>query len=346
MSLRIDILTRDGSPLNVCLDDAYGKHGRIGVGGAELALLTMCEAWHNAGHTVTLYNDPSHSGSPFEQRMVCDFDPLASRDILVIFRSPNPLVTYAKGKKIWWSCDQRTIGDFKEFATEVDKIVTISQFHSDFFESMYGITDTIPIDLPVRGYDYDLQKRDTPKVKNQCLFSSVPDRGLPVLARVWPRIVEQVPDASLVITSGWTLWTGQSDQHLLQNYRALFGTAKNVNYVGAVPREELVKYQLQSDLFLFPNVYDELFCIAASEAQWAGVWPITSNVGALRTTNMGTIIMGNPNDPTWQDAFVEQTVKKLTCDNLTTLQKSISQRARERFNIKYVLSQWNKKVFS
>lgn len=343
--MKIHILARDGSPLGVCLDDVYGKNGRTGVGGAEQAILTLCEGWYKEKHDVVFYNDPTHNGSPFEQRMVCDFDPLESRDVLIVFRSPNPLATYAKGLKCWLSCDQRTIGDFREFSKEVDKIVTISQFHSDFFETMYGITNTTPLDLPVRGWDYDVQKRSVEKIKHQCLFSSVPDRGLPILAELWPRIVEQVPDASLVITSGWSLWTGQSDHHLLQNYRSLFGTAKNVNYVGAVPREELVKYQLQSDLFLFPNVYDELFCIAASEAQWAGSWPITSNVGALRTTNMGTIIVGNPNDQIWKDAFVQQTIKKLQAENLTSLQKSISQRARERFNIKSILKQWNEKVF-
>lgn len=338
--MKIDILARDGSPLGVTVDSIYGRDGRTGVGGAEQAILTLCEAWHKDKHKVTFYNDPKCNGSSFSQKMVHEFDPLEDRDILIIFRSPNPLASYAKGKKVWFSTDQRTIGDFREFAKEVDKIVTISPFHAEFFEKMYGITGTVSIDLPVRGSDYDTLRRSTPKVSRQCLFSSVPDRGLPILAHLWPRIVDQVPDASLVITSGWSLWTGQSDAHLIQNYRALFGTAKNVNYVGAVPREQLVKYQLQSDIFLHPCIYDELFCIAASEAQWAGAWPITSNVGALRTTNMGTIINGNPNDLNWQEAFVEQAVKKLTCDNLKTLQGNITYQARERFNLRRITKQW------
>lgn len=343
--MKIHILARDGSPLGVCLDDVYGKNGRTGVGGAEQAILTLCEAWHKQGHDVIFYNDPTHKGSPFEQRRVSEFDPSENRDVLIVFRSPNPLVTYAKGKRVWFSTDQRTIGDFREFSRSVDKIVTISPFHSDYFESMYGINDTVSIDLPVRGMDYN-PIRHTPKVKHQCLFSSVPDRGLPVLAKVWPRVIEQVPDASLVITSGWSLWTGQSDSHLLQNYRALFGTAKNVNYVGAVPREQLVKYQVESDLFLHPCTYEELFCIAASEAQWAGAWPITSNAGALRTTNMGTVIIGNPNDMNWQDSFVEQIVKKLTSETLVSLQKSITYQARERFNLKRITKLWDEKVFN
>lgn len=338
--MKIDVLARDGSPLGVCLDDLYGENGRVGVGGAESALLTMCEAWHNANYDVTLYNNPTHQGSPFKQRGINEFNPQEPRDILIVFRSPNPAIVNAKGKKLWWSCDQYTIDNFKEFSKLVDEIIVISEFHANYFETMYGIRNVKVIDLPVRGEDYDSQKCSISKVSKQCLFSSVPDRGLPILAELWPRIVEQVPEASLIITSGWSLWTGMSDAQYLAPYRLQFNSSRNVSYLGAIPRRELVKYQLQSDLFLFPCTYDELFCIACSEAQWAGAWPITSSTGALNTTNMGTRLMGNPTSPEWKASFVDEVVKKLNADNLVTLQGNISYKARERFNLKRIMRQW------
>lgn len=338
--MKIDILCRDGSPLGVCLDDLYGDNGRIGVGGAESSLLTMCEAWNSSGHEITLYNNPSHSGSPFCQRHIMEFNPQEPRDVLIVFRSPNPAAVNAKGKKVWWSCDQYTIDNFKEFAPKMDEIVVISEFHANYFETMYGIRNTTVIDLPVRGKDYDAHKGTISKVNKQCLFSSVPDRGLPILSELWPRIVERVPDASLVITSGWSLWTGTSDAQYLAPYRLGFSSAKNVTYLGAVPRRELVKHQLQSDLFLFPCIYDELFCIACSEAQWAGAWPITSMTGALSTTNMGTRLIGNPTSSEWKNAFVEEVIHKLCAPNLKLLQGNVSYKARERFNLKRIMKQW------
>jgi len=115
--MRIDILCNDGSPLGVSEKSINGEDGRMGVGGAELALLTMCRAWHDAGNRVTLYNSPDPQGSSvFFQKPIDSFSPQAPRDVLIIFRSPNTRIKDgAKGLKVWWSTDQRTIGDFKEF---------------------------------------------------------------------------------------------------------------------------------------------------------------------------------------------------------------------------------------
>ena len=41
--MKIEILCRDGSPLGVTEKSINGDDGRLGVGGAELALLTLCK---------------------------------------------------------------------------------------------------------------------------------------------------------------------------------------------------------------------------------------------------------------------------------------------------------------
>jgi hypothetical protein len=57
--MNIDVLCNDGSPLGVTSKDLWGEGGRgVGVGGAEYALITLCEEWKKAGHRVRLYNDP------------------------------------------------------------------------------------------------------------------------------------------------------------------------------------------------------------------------------------------------------------------------------------------------
>ena len=130
--MKIDIVCNDGSPLKVTMRSIYGEDGRVGVGGAELALLTMCEAWTKAGHEVCLYNDPSAEGaSIFEQREKDSFEPDQSRDVVITFRSANERTKNAKGLHVWWSTDQYTLGGFTEFAACTDRIVTISDYHAD-----------------------------------------------------------------------------------------------------------------------------------------------------------------------------------------------------------------------
>lgn len=342
--MKLDIVCNDGSPLGVSMKSITGEDGRLGVGGAELALLTMCEAWHKDGHEVTLYNDPNEEDvGPFEQRRIDTFEPEANRDVLIIFRSPNNRINDAKGLRVWWSTDQCTVGDFKLFSGSVDKIVTISKFHTDYFKHIYGITNTVSIDLPVRTWEY---QKKVEKVPKRCIFTSIPDRGLMALNAAWPQIVRDVPEASLVITSDWRLWDGNLDDVPIRPYKLAFAHHPNVTYLGAVKRERLVEEQLSADLHIYPGIYDELFCIAVAESQVAGAYPVTSNYGALGSTNMGMVISGNPTSPQYIEVFVAKVVELLNDPKLPERQKHLQELARERFSVKRIMKQWAEKIFN
>lgn len=341
---KIDIIANDGSPLGVTCKSIFGEDGRFGVGGAELGLLTMCEAWQKDGfYDVTLYNNPDvNPGSPFEQKSLDQFNPQDDRDFLIVFRSPNSRIKDAKGKKIWWSTDQMTVGDFKKFAQEVDKIVTISKFHSDYFKNIYGITNTVSIDLPVRTWEY---RDKIEKVPKRCIFTSVPDRGLMCLHAAWPQIIQHVPDASLVITSDWRLWNPSIDDSPVRPYQLAYARHPNVTYLGAVNRHRLIQEQMQAELHVYPGTYDELFCISVAESQVAGAFPITSNRGALNSTNMGMVISGNPYDPRWISVFVDKVVELLNDPKLPEKQERIKTLALKRFSTTRILDLWKERVF-
>jgi len=336
--LKIDIVCNDGSPLGVVLPDIYGENGRLGVGGAELALLTMCEAWHEAGHRVRLYNSPTRMGlSPFEQYPIDTFVPKDERDVLIVFRSPNHRIIHANGLKIWWSTDQYTIGDFSKFQSKVDKIVTISPFHADYFKNAYGIENTITIDLPVRIEDYFNQMQ---KVPHRMIFCSVPDRGLDVLAKAYPEIKRQVPDASLVITSDYRLWGVQDarNERFIQRFLGMDG----VRFLGAVPRMEMVEEQLKAEVMAYPCTYDELFCYAVAECQVAGAYPVTTSKGALITTNMGYQVAGDANSPHWLHTYIDAVVTTLTSPSLPVTAEFNRLGAMERFSLERIMKEWDK----
>jgi hypothetical protein len=99
--MKIDYLTNDGSPLGVSLATLLGNDpNQVGTGGAEAAMLTLCEEWTKAGHQVRLYNDPRPGwDSPFEQLPIGAFNSQDNRDVLIVFRSPNLRMIDAKGLK-------------------------------------------------------------------------------------------------------------------------------------------------------------------------------------------------------------------------------------------------------
>lgn len=338
-SLKIDIVCMDGSPLGVTYKTLFGDGSQIGVGGAELALLTMCEVWTKAGHIVTLYNNPREFGvSPFEQKSLADYDPNSSRDIVINFRSPNPLSIVSKGMRIWWSCDPYTNGDYRAFAPTMDKIICISPCHQEYFKNNYGITNAHVIDLPVRVQDYD--GLNIEKIHNRFIFSSIPDRGLEGLLTIWDKLCGAVPDISLVITSDYRLW-GAEVGALNEQHRVRWLSKPNVQFLGAVPRSRLIEEELRAEIFAYPSIFEELFCISCSEAQYAGAYPITSGIGALETTNMGTIIPGNAHNGAFYTVMSECIIDLLKDrEQLYTLQKEIKQKALDRFHPDVILKQW------
>jgi glycosyltransferase involved in cell wall biosynthesis len=345
---KLHVLANDGSPLGVTTKSIWGQDGRFGVGGAELAILTLCEGWQKQGYDVTFYNNPNEGGaSPFKQKTLNEFDPLENRDFLIIFRSPNARVNEAKGKRIWFSTDQFTVGDFREFYRRVDKAVTISPFHANYFREMYGIEDAITIDLPVRINDYKSRSHDVKKQSKKCIYTSVPDRGAMPLRAAWALIHKEVPEASLVLTSDWRLWDKDIDESVVTPWRLSYASLPNAEYVGAVKRDELIRHQLEADLLLYPSVYDELFCIAVAEAQVAGAIPITSKTGAIPTTNeFGVQIGGLATDPSFVDAFVEAAVRHLQDPDLHEKQIDMQRRAEERFSLERILQEWEDKIFN
>lgn len=341
MTFSISVLARDGSPLGPSSKTIYGDAYRVGVGGAELAMLTMCEEWTKRGYVVKLYNSPWEQGvSSFEQLPTSAFNPHADMDVVITFRSPNPAINSCNCLKTWWSTDQSTIGNFAEFAPTQDKIVVISPYHQKHFQDVYGIQNSIVIDLPVRMDDY---KDKVERIENRCIFTSVPARGLDALQRVWRIITRDFPAATLVITSDYRLWgcAGSTEP-----FRLKWMDQKNFEYLAAVPRSRLVLEQLQADLHVYPGIYEELFCYAVAESQVAGAIPITTAIGALETTNMGVVLPLDMNFPHGDKAFADAVMTLLNDkERKEQLRTYVQTKALVRFDPETILQKWDTEVF-
>jgi glycosyltransferase involved in cell wall biosynthesis len=233
--------------------------------------------------------------------------------------------------------DQYTSVSFKGFANHVDQTICISPYHVDYFKKRYrfdaqlGFSEPEYIDLPVRSWDYPSLPEKDP---NMVIFTSVPDRGLNELMDWWHQIKSVKPGLKLYVTSDYRLWGCATSQNVRYKMRA--SSLKDIEFLGALPRKELIDLQLKATYMFYPCIYDELFCIALSEAQYAGVHTVSTSTGACGTTNMVDVVdLGGP--------FI---VKCQEVAQKATDPVAIREKAIERFSPEAVLKQWNKKVFS
>lgn len=346
--LTIDLYCDNGSPMGLIPPDIYGR----GVGGAELAMMSWAETMAGHGHKMRVYNNPKQAGdyNGVEYLPQSAFVFSADRDVFIAYRSPNPYTRNARAAvKLFWSTDQYTTGDFAtDVFPYVDRTVCISPFHVDYHISRYGVDPALIgyFDLGVRVEEY---QQEIEKIPGRCIYCSVPNRGLEILRMMWPKIKARVPNASLVITSDYTLWGAPGP--LNHEHRLNWLGVDGVEFMGAIPRKQLVEEQLKAEVMPFCCTYEELFCISAAECQVAGAYPITTSLGALPTTNQwGALMPNNVLDNSWQGSYIE-TVSSLLDGSLEVMSipKMISdmrREAQERFDWQTICNQWEHLIAS
>lgn len=357
--------------------DIYGH----GVGGAEISLIRLAKALAEHGHDVTVWNKPEPRSQVSDPDAIIgsaydtdyydgvryldadDYDPQDYTDIFILYRNPYSCLGCVNSKlKIFWSTDQQTCGFYdKDIIPFVDFTVTISPYHRQYHIDRYGVDPNkiISIDL---GVDTEEYEQPVQKVPNRLLYASVPSRGLEYLPALFYWIQEVgahlTPKPELYITSDFSLW-GKDITSGNERYRRMFEGIDNVHFVGKLPRAELVKLQLSSDILAYPNAPDgpfaELFGVTLAESQVAGCIPVTSGFGAFPTTVIsppGVLIENDgrylhPMDDGYGEIFVNTIVSLLSHrEELVAQQNRLAQMAGERFNYHTIVWQWLNAIYA
>jgi len=179
--------------------------------------------------------------------------------------------------KILWAhhaYDQQVFCNFDH--NIVDYIVSPSQWNKDQFIKYLKVPENKITVIPngvADMFTYSDKKTKT------MIFTSIPYKGLEVLAKIIPMIHEHHPDTKFKIFSSMSLY-GPSVDQFLHVYDHL-KTLPNVEYSPAIDREELVKHYQESAFFIHPNIWEETFCVSMVEAMRCGAYPIITDIGAL-----------------------------------------------------------------
>jgi glycosyltransferase involved in cell wall biosynthesis len=301
------------------------KHHTVGVGGTEAMIVVLSEALAARGVHVTVATRIDQ-----EDRNRVRYQPIeAARpreaDVTVLVKQWSEAAIDAGSVRVFLATDvhvpdPQMIGRCLGWCT---KAFALSPFMRAKLQAIAPGSGMGIFPPPISLADYSSLDE---KRRSVMLYCSVPDRGLYYLKDLFPAIRRRVKDATLVITSDFTLWGRAPAKDAFLRF---FEQQPGVEYLGHVDRHRLIAEQRRARVFAYPCTFEEGFCIAAAECMAAGAVPVTTNAFALTTTvgDAGVLIDGRPRSWFYRRRFVKA-VTELLSDDEKWLSRSRACRGR------------------
>jgi glycosyltransferase involved in cell wall biosynthesis len=302
------------------------RHHDVGVGGTEALVVVLAETLAARGIVVTVATriDQERCDRDVRYQPVGAARPREAA-VTVLVKQWSNAAADAGPVRVFLATDVH-VPD-REALARCIRWSTNSLALSSFMRN--ALADAIPIhgmgvlSPPIALEDYLPGNEHRGRV---LLYCSVPDRGLYYLKDLFPSIRRRVPDATLVITSDFSLWGRPAAKDAFMRF---FENQPGIEYLGHVDRARLVAEQRRARVLAYPCIFPEGFCIAAAECMAAGAVPVTTNAFALTTTvgDGGVLIDGRPRSWFYRRRFVNAVVTLLT-DDRHWLERSSACRAR------------------
>ena len=298
-----------------------------GIGGSETAAARVAVEFSKLGYRVVLFCDCTGMEGVVdgvEYRNISSFRHFIDRhfiDVFILSRQIDVMdYPIRAAKKFFWAHDVCAMGTelgegdlVRKYQQALDGIFCLSPWHKGYFAGIHGIDDR-NIFVTHNGIDTSRFVSQCTKERNRFVYSSSPDRSLDTVLRIFPKIRQQLPDASLHIYYGFDnfekaiLYSGDAAKKALYEEIMVLMQQPGVFYHGRVGQKELAEELLKSDIWLYPTQFTETYCITALEAQMAGVLCVCSATGALATTvgDRGILLTGEPGDHGYEDGIVQE----------------------------------------
>ena len=179
-------------------------------------------------------------------------------------------------------------------------------------------------------------------------YASNPTRGLLPLLKIFHRAYEEDQELRLAIAYGWDYLEPALQRGELGQVRRLKETIMKmvdhpgVEWLGRLPSPfEVWREYAKSGMFVYPTIFNEIFCNAVGEAQCFGAIPIISPTFALAENTLhGVRIPGNPEDDRLVRArFVREVVAVANNPELQDkIRKPMMEDCRQRFDFRQTVS--------
>jgi glycosyltransferase involved in cell wall biosynthesis/tetratricopeptide (TPR) repeat protein/predicted O-methyltransferase YrrM len=177
---------------------------------------------------------------------------------------------------------------------KLKNVFCLTEWHVQYFLKQFPVLKdrTVPFSYGIDTQTFDVSN----KKKYQFIYSSFPNRGLLPLLQMWPSILRIQPLATLHIYADVNgKWVNENAPDQMREIRRLleeYGTTHNIHYHGWVNKKTLANAWSDSDIWFYPCIFMETFCLTALEAARSKTLVVTNNLAALQNTvgNRGIVI--------------------------------------------------------
>lgn len=297
-----------------------------GLGGSESAVTYLSEELVRVGFSVTVFNEcnaddcsPGVYNGVNYQPLVrlkdhdCDFDIVISsrsvepwvpshlRDAITLKVDPSVFERIQGcSHKILWLHDTFCYGDHL-----LEQLVVNNHINELFVLSDWHMSYVLNCDHG-RRRNYEVLKNKTWITRNgvrnwldwvdisqknptQFVYNSSVSKGMaPLLQRIWPRVREHIPDATLKIVGGYYKFRSdqepdEQEQHW-HTLRQTYDLQNGVEFLGIITQQQIAQVLAHSTFMLYPAAFPETFGISCLESINYNTPLITCRFGALEET--------------------------------------------------------------
>jgi len=270
----------------------WNPDGDKRISGSEFMALKLAREFARRGYRVVVFGSfiapdgANYEGVREEVEFIDNeyFTEFAQKyviDILIVSRFCSNLRYFDKTKKVYlWVHDVLPITNFT---------ARFPQIHAQKFKSLIALSHwqkqkinerlNVPLDV-IRvmrnAINADLFERRVVKTPYRFIYSSAANRGLECLVRMFPRVVERFPSATLRVLAN----EADIGKETLETLR----TAAWASVSDRVSQEELAVEFLKSDVWMYPTHFKETYCITALEAMMARALVVSVDLAGLGET--------------------------------------------------------------
>jgi tetratricopeptide (TPR) repeat protein len=300
-----------------------------GFGGSEEAVVNLAREWASLGWNVTVYNNCGHK--PMREmyqkkdiRVTTDkgiaveppyyevqYKPFwmwnyrDKQDVTILWRWVKPVDANINTTKLFIDVhDVIPEGEFTEKRLQIiDKIFVKTNFHRSLFPNVPdNKIAVIPNGFNI--YPDDTIEKDPRLVIN----TSSPDRSMDVLPKLWKRVKEQVPEATMQWAYGFDVYKAAfaNDPKKIEWMEKCIAEMNDagIEQLGKLPQSEIGRLYQKASFLAYPTEFAEIDCISVKKAQAAKCLPIATDFGALdESIKYGVKVHSNKNKDNWNKPY-------------------------------------------
>lgn len=280
-----------------------------GIGGSEEAVVQLSRQLSLLGWKVTIFATPGDRAGYDQYRgyamseelgdktgetdyfaplwkQYYEFNPKDEFDVLIAWRNPGFFdYEFKARKKYLWLHDVMDNEEFtKERLNNLDKVIFVGQYHAELYR---GIIQEEKWFVSGNGIMPEaFEGKQLERIPHRMVYMSSYNRGLKILLDHWDEIKKEVPDATLDIYYGWGSYDAlnKDNPERMEWKNSMVKQMKKLDDVtdhGKISHEQIIHEIMTADIFAYPCIFPEVYCISYIKAISGGAYPVTSDYAEL-----------------------------------------------------------------